>query len=86
MFSGQLLNSLIGPACFLPPRQGQGVISCSDSQGFWRGWHTSFNQWLVRYMYVPLGGRQRRVLAIWPIFFFVALWHDLEVRPPGAIY
>lgn len=51
-----------------------------DLEGFWRGWHTSFNQWLVRYMYVPLGGRQRRVLAIWPIFFFVALWHDLEWR------
>ncbi|KAL4433575.1 hypothetical protein ABPG75_000016 [Micractinium tetrahymenae] len=31
-------------------------------------------------MYVPLGGRRRRVLAIWPIFFFVALWHDLEWR------
>mgnify|MGYP001810695322 CR=1 FL=1 len=49
-------------------------------QGFWRGWHSSYNQWLVRYMYVPLGGSTRRVWIIWPIFFFVALWHDLEVR------
>ena len=24
--------------------------------GFWRGWHVSFNRWLVRYVYVPLGG------------------------------
>ena len=23
---------------------------------FWRGWHRSFNRWLVRYLYVPLGG------------------------------
>lgn len=49
-------------------------------QGFWRGWHSSFNQWLVRYLYVPLGGNRRRALAIWPIFLFVAVWHDLEWR------
>ena len=24
--------------------------------GFWRNWHCSFNRWLVRYVYVPLGG------------------------------
>eukprot|EP01043_Picozoa_sp_COSAG02_P084547 COSAG02_NODE_22360_length_755_cov_0.923780_2_plen_81_part_01 len=24
-------------------------------RGFWRGWHCSFNRWLVRYIYVPLG-------------------------------
>lgn len=23
---------------------------------FWRGWHRSFNRWIVRYIYVPLGG------------------------------
>ena len=48
-------------------------------QGFWRGWHSSFNQWLVRYLYIPLGGGRRRAAIIWPIFFFVAVWHDLEV-------
>lgn len=24
-------------------------------RGFWRGWHCSFNRWLIRYIYVPLG-------------------------------
>ena len=43
-------------------------------QGFWKGWHASFNQWLVRYIYVPLGGSSMRLLSIWPIFTFVALW------------
>ena len=23
--------------------------------GFWKGWHASYNRWLVRYIYVPLG-------------------------------
>lgn len=51
-----------------------------DMEGFWRGWHSSFNRWLIRYMYVPLGGARTRLASIWLIFLFVALWHDLEVR------
>lgn len=51
--------------------------------GFWRGWHASYNRWLVRYMYVPLGGARWRLLNAWPIFTFVALWHDLEPRLLG---
>ncbi|KAG7668807.1 hypothetical protein KSW81_003826 [Nannochloris sp. 'desiccata'] len=51
-----------------------------DIEGFWKGWHSSFNRWLVRYMYVPLGGTRFRFLIIWPIFLFVAVWHDLEWR------
>jgi protein-cysteine N-palmitoyltransferase HHAT len=29
-------------------------------------------------MYVPLGGAKWRLLNVWPIFTFVALWHDFE--------
>ena len=49
-------------------------------QGFWRSWHASYNLWLVRYLYVPLGGSRHRALAVWPVFTFVAAWHDLEWR------
>lgn len=34
-------------------------------------------------MYVPLGGGRWRTLNIWPIFLFVALWHDLQPRLVG---
>uniref|UniRef100_A0A061RJP2 Membrane-bound o-acyltransferase-like isoform x1 n=2 Tax=Tetraselmis sp. GSL018 TaxID=582737 RepID=A0A061RJP2_9CHLO len=54
-----------------------------DAEGFWRGWHASFNRWLVRYLYIPLGGARRRALNMWVIFTFVALWHDLEWRLLG---
>lgn len=27
-----------------------------SASAFWRGWHRSFNRWIVRYVYVPLGG------------------------------
>ena len=45
---------------------------------FWRAWHRSYNLWVVRYLYVPLGGAQRQLLASLVVFTFVALWHDLS--------
>jgi protein-cysteine N-palmitoyltransferase HHAT len=51
-----------------------------DVAGFWQNWHASYNRWLVRYMYVPMGGARRRILNVWPIFTFVAIWHDLEIK------
>jgi D-alanyl-lipoteichoic acid acyltransferase DltB (MBOAT superfamily) len=29
-------------------------------------------------MYIPMGGSKKRLLNVWPIFTFVALWHDFE--------
>ena len=54
-----------------------------DVAGFWRSWHASYNRWLVRYAYVPLGGSDpglsvlRRAANAGAVFLFVALWHDL---------
>lgn len=50
-------------------------------RGFWRAWHRSFNRWLVRYVFVPLGGSRgvsmlRRVLTIGAVFTIVAIWHE----------
>lgn len=49
-------------------------------KGFWRSWHASYNRWLVRYLYIPLGGSAWRAANVWPVFLFVAAWHDLEPR------
>lgn len=54
-----------------------------DIQGFWKNWHASFNQWIVQYMYIPVGGSKYQMLMIWPIFFFVAIWHDIEWKLIG---
>ena len=54
-----------------------------DVQGFWKNWHASFNRWLVKYMYVPAGGSRYQLIMVWPIFIFVALWHDVEIRLLG---
>lgn len=47
-------------------------------EAFWRGWHVSFNKWIIKYMYKPLGGRSYRFLNVWFVFLFVAIWHDME--------
>ncbi|EFJ25234.1 hypothetical protein SELMODRAFT_99787 [Selaginella moellendorffii] len=54
------------------------VNNCYDLEGFWKSWHASYNRWLVRYIYIPLGGSRWKLLNVWIIFTFVALWHDLE--------
>ncbi|KAI8802880.1 MBOAT-domain-containing protein [Cladochytrium replicatum] len=51
-----------------------------SAMGFWRHWHRSYNRWLVKYLYVPLGGRRYYLLNIWVVFSFVAVWHDIELR------
>ncbi|KAL8635512.1 MAG: hypothetical protein Q9228_007001, partial [Teloschistes exilis] len=58
---------------------------------FWRGWHRSFNRWIVRYIYIPLGGsggpgthgqwgKARAVVNMLAVFTFVALWHDIQLK------
>lgn len=54
--------------------------NCCDLETFWKSWHASYNRYLVRYLYIPLGGSRWRFLNVWIIFTFVAIWHDLEWR------
>ena len=48
--------------------------------GFWRSWHRSYNLWIVRYIYVPLGGSRNQMASTLLVFTFVALWHDLSLK------
>ncbi|KAJ3681384.1 hypothetical protein LUZ60_015873 [Juncus effusus] len=61
-----------------PENMPKCISNCHDLETFWKSWHASYNKWLVRYMYIPLGGSKRKLLNIWVIFTFVAIWHDLE--------
>jgi len=55
---------------------------------FWRGWHRSFNKWVLRYLYIPLGGsalpgvwgKARQVANYLAVFSFIAIWHDIQLR------
>ncbi|KAF8602869.1 MBOAT-domain-containing protein [Ceratobasidium sp. AG-I] len=48
--------------------------------GFWRSWHRSYNLWVIRYIYIPLGGSSHVLRNTLIVFSFVALWHDLSFK------
>jgi len=62
----------------------ENVIRCMANNysvfGFWRSWHRSYNLWITRYIYIPVGGTNNRLLNTLLVFTFVALWHDLTFR------
>ena len=75
-----------------PPENMVRCVSDNYSAvGFWRNWHRSYNAWLVRYLYIPLGGSGgpgtrgrwgllRTIFNYLTVFTFVALWHDIQLR------
>ncbi|KAM0693893.1 hypothetical protein Q7P36_006017 [Cladosporium allicinum] len=68
-----------------PPENMVRCVSDNYSTlAFWRGWHRSFNRWVTRYVYIPLGGSRgskvRAIANFFAVFTFVALWHDINLR------
>ncbi|KAF7548554.1 hypothetical protein G7Z17_g6982 [Cylindrodendrum hubeiense] len=71
-----------------PENMARCVNNNFSTKLFWRGWHRSYNRWLVRYIYVPLGGVSFRnwrataksIVTNLVVFTFVALWHDIKLR------
>jgi D-alanyl-lipoteichoic acid acyltransferase DltB (MBOAT superfamily) len=51
-----------------------------SGMAFWRSWHRSFYLWILRYIYIPLGGSKSVIWSIWPVFMFVAVWHDMRLH------
>ncbi|ODV61416.1 O-acyltransferase [Ascoidea rubescens DSM 1968] len=56
------------------------VCNNYSALAFWRAWHRSFNKWILRYIYIPLGGSKSRILTSLAVFTFVAIWHDIQLR------
>lgn len=72
-----------------PPENMLRCLSDNPSTiAFWRGWHVSYNRWVTRYLYIPLGGNRpqsrfpiaRTIFNYAIVFMFVALWHDIKLN------
>eukprot|EP00920_Eleutheroschizon_duboscqi_P010529 GHVT01024727.1.p1 GENE.GHVT01024727.1~~GHVT01024727.1.p1 ORF type:complete len:905 (-),score=34.11 GHVT01024727.1:149-2863(-) len=67
-----------------PENLNRCVFNNYSTEQFWRSWHRSFNQWLVRYIFVPVGGSRRGGLLRWInvtlVFMYVAIWHEIELK------
>ncbi|KAK9460309.1 MBOAT, membrane-bound O-acyltransferase family-domain-containing protein [Lipomyces oligophaga] len=51
-----------------------------SASAFWRAWHRSYNRWITRHMYIPLGGASSPIRNMLLVFTFVAFWHDIQLR------
>jgi len=63
-----------------PENMNRCVANNYSFESFWRSWHRSFNQWLIRYIFVPLGGSKYKLYNVWVVFSFVAIWHDVDLN------
>jgi D-alanyl-lipoteichoic acid acyltransferase DltB (MBOAT superfamily) len=63
-----------------PENMKQCFCNVHTAADFWQNWHASINLWAIRYLYVPLGGYKYRLLNVFPIFAFIALWHDINLK------
>lgn len=63
-----------------PENMNRCIMNNFTFQMFWRSWHRGFNQWLIRYLYIPLGGTKYVLLNMWVVFTFVAVWHDMNIN------
>ncbi|KAH9169581.1 MBOAT, membrane-bound O-acyltransferase family-domain-containing protein [Lactarius sanguifluus] len=74
----------VSSACGRRRAPPENMVRCMANSysalGFWRAWHRSYNLWIVRYLYIPLGGTKRLAATSIVVFTFVALWHDLSTR------
>lgn len=61
------------PVNFNSPYQAGNIID------FWKRWHITLNRFLMRYVYIPLGGnrkgKNRMLLNLMLVFFISGLWH-----------
>ncbi len=51
------------------------AVSISD---FWRRWHMTLSRWLRDYLYIPLGGRNNRYIALAATMLLGGLWHGAD--------
>jgi D-alanyl-lipoteichoic acid acyltransferase DltB (MBOAT superfamily) len=80
-FSGYT-DMAIGSAYLLNiklPKNFDSPYKALNMQDFWRRWHITLSRWLVKYLYIPLGGNRhgmlKTVLNIFITFLLCGLWH-----------
>ena len=54
------------------------IYNIYSLEEFFRGMNRSFNRWIVRYLYIPLGGKNKKYVNIWAIFAFAYFIFNFE--------
>jgi len=59
-----------------PPNMTRCIYNTLSIRSFWKHWHVSFNKWIIKYIYIPLGGNCSTKRNTFIVFLLVALWHE----------
>ena len=54
------------------------IYNIYSLEEFFRGMNRSLNRFLIRYLYIPLGGKDKKYVNIWAIFFILYLLFDFD--------
>lgn len=58
----------------------RGVLTAANPSQFWRAWRGTMTNWLVQYIYIPLGGNRRhQTLNILAAFAVSTAWHCMGI-------
>jgi D-alanyl-lipoteichoic acid acyltransferase DltB (MBOAT superfamily) len=53
-----------------------GLLQCENPAQFWRSWRATMTNWLIQYIYIPLGGNRRwQTRNIFAAFAVSTAWH-----------
>jgi MBOAT membrane-bound O-acyltransferase family protein len=78
-----LWSIIEGGALFLGMRlrpNFRGVLTATNPSQFWRAWRGTMTNWLIRYVYIPLGGnRRQQTRNILAAFVVSVVWHCIGV-------
>jgi hypothetical protein len=56
------------------------LFGCENPAQFWRSWRATMTNWLIRYVYIPLGGnRGHQVRNICAAFVVSTAWHAMGI-------
>jgi D-alanyl-lipoteichoic acid acyltransferase DltB (MBOAT superfamily) len=57
-----------------------GVLTCLNPAQFWRSWRATMTNWLIHYVYIPLGGnRHHQLRNICAAFVVSTAWHWMGI-------
>jgi alginate O-acetyltransferase complex protein AlgI len=57
----------------------RGIFTAANPSQFWRAWRGTMTNWLIEYVYIPLGGRRNPTMSILGAFAVSTAWHCLGV-------
>lgn len=71
---------------YLPDNFPKNPYLAPSISEFWRRWNATVMRALRDIVYIPMGGRDRRTLAVFATFTVSALWHVYMYIEPGTVY